>query len=73
MPIATASDDEPATQQPLAHLLGRDSSSFAAMTKKLSFDVCKVNRELRIVMDPNREIIASQDKTTWEATLGPPH
>ena len=43
------------------------------MTKKLSFDVCKVNRELRIVMDPNGEIIASQDKTTWEATLGPPN
>ena len=45
----------------------------AAMTKKLSFDVCKVNRDLRIVMLPNGEIIASQDKTTWEATLGPPH
>ena len=45
----------------------------AAMKKKVSFDVCKVNRELRIVMDPNGEIIASQDKTTWEATLGPPH
>ena len=43
------------------------------MKKKVSFDVCKVNRELRIVMDPNGEIIASQDKTTWEATLGPPN
>ena len=45
----------------------------AAMTKKLTFDVCKVNRDLRIVMLPNGEIIASQDKTTWEAVFGLPH
>ena len=45
----------------------------AALKKKVSFDVCKVNRELRIVMDPNGEIIASQDKTTWEAVFGLPH
>ena len=41
--------------------------------KIVHFDVCKVNRDLRIVMLPNGDIIASQDKTTWEATLGPPH
>ena len=44
----------------------------AALKQGLKFKECRVNRDLRVVLDPNGNVIASQSKETWEAKQGPP-
>ena len=44
----------------------------ACLKKGLKFEDCRVNHDLRVVLDPNGNIIASQRKETWVAKEGPP-
>ena len=43
----------------------------ACLKKGLKFEDCRVNRDLRVVLDPNENIIGSQSKETWVAKEGP--
>jgi len=47
-----------------------DMGKIAATQLNLNFKDCKVNRELRIVLDPKGTIIAHQSKENWVACLG---
>ena len=44
----------------------------ACLKKGLKFEDCRVNHDLRVVLDPNGNIIASQRKETWVVKEGPP-